>query len=170
MLDKKIVELINSQINKEFYSSFFYLDMANYYTDQSLNGFANWFNIQTQEEYAHAMLFLQYLQLNGESVILEAIDKPSVKFTNHKHPLTAAYDHELLVTRWINEIYAAASELKDFKTMQFLNWFVKEQAEEEKNVDELCKRFDLFGGDARGLYMLDQELAARTFTAPSLVI
>jgi ferritin len=144
--------------------------MANYYTDQSLNGFANWFNIQTQEEYAHAMLFLQYLQLNGESVILEAIDKPSVKFTNHKHPLTAAYDHELLVTRWINEIYAAASELKDFKTMQFLNWFVKEQAEEEKNVDELCKRFDLFGGDARGLYMLDQELAARTFTAPSLVI
>lgn len=170
MLDKKIVELINSQINKEFYSSFFYLDMANYYTDQSLNGFANWFNIQTQEEYAHAMLFLKYLQLNGETVILEAIDKPSIKFTNHKHPLTAAYDHELLVSKWINEIYAAAFELKDFKTMQFLDWFVKEQAEEEQNVDELCKRFDLFGGDARGLYMLDQELSARVFVAPSLVI
>jgi ferritin len=170
MLDKRIVDLINSQINKEFYSSFFYLDMANYYTDQSLNGFANWFNIQTQEEYAHAMLFLQYLHLNGEKVVLEAIDKPEVVFKNHKHPLTAAYDHELLVTKYINDIYAVAFELKDFKTMQFLDWFVKEQAEEEQNVDELCKRFDLFGGDARGLYMLDQELAGRTYSPPSLVI
>ena len=116
------------------------------------------------------MLFLKYLQLNGESVVLEAIEKPAVKFTRHKHPLTAAYDHELLVTRWINDIYAVAFELKDFKTMQFLDWFVKEQAEEEQNVDELCKRFDLFGGDARGLYMLDQELAGRSFTPPSLVI
>jgi len=170
MLDKKIVDLINEQINKEFFSSFFYLDMANYYTDESLNGFANWFNIQTQEEYAHAMLFLKYLHLNGESVVLEAIEKPMVKFQNHKHPLSAAYDHELLVTRSINNIYAAAFDIKDFKTMQFLDWFVKEQAEEEQNVDELCKRFDLFGGDPRGLYMLDQELGARVFAPPSLTL
>lgn len=170
MLDKKIVNLINSQINKEFYSSFFYLDIANYYIDASLNGFANWFNIQTQEEYAHAMLFVQYLQLNGETVVLDTIEKPTLKFTDYKKPLMAAYDHELLVTRWINEIYAAAYEIKDFKTMQFLDWFVKEQAEEEQNVDELCKRFDLFGGDSRGLYMLDQELAGRVYTPPTLVV
>jgi ferritin len=170
MLDKKIVDLINKQINKEFYSSFFYLDMANYYTDESLNGFANWFNIQTQEEYAHAMLFLKYLHLNGETVVLEAIEKPAIKFQNHKHPLTAAYDHELLVTHSINNIYAAAFEIRDFKTMQFLDWFVKEQAEEEQNVDELCKRFDLFGGDPRGLYLIDQELAGRVFTPPSLTL
>ncbi len=170
MLDKRITDLINEQINKEFYSSFFYLDMANYYTDQSLNGFANWFNIQTQEEYAHAMLFLQYLHLNGEKVVLDTIEKPAVVFQNLKHPLQASYDHELLVTKSINNIYAVAFELKDFKTMQFLDWFVKEQAEEEQNSDELCKRFDLFAGDPRGLYMLDQEMAGRTFTPPTLTL
>jgi ferritin len=170
MLDKKIVDLINLQINKEFYSSFFYMDMANYYTDQSLNGFANWFQIQTQEEYAHAMLFVQYLQLNGEKVVLEAIAKPLVVFKDHKHPLVAAYDHELMVTRSINDIYAVAFDQKDFKTMQFLDWFVKEQAEEEQNVDEMIKRYDLFGTDARGLYMLDQELSQRTYSPPSLTV
>lgn len=170
MLDTKIVNLINSQINKEFYSSFFYLDMANYYTDLSLNGFANWFNIQTKEEYDHAMLFVQYLQLNGEKVVLETIEKPAVVFKNPKQPLTASYDHELLVTKSINAIYAVAFEQKDFKTMQFLDWFVKEQAEEEQNVDELCKRYDLFAGDSRGLYMLDQELAGRTYAPPTLVV
>ncbi|OJV38768.1 MAG: ferritin [Bacteroidales bacterium 36-12] len=170
MLDKKIVDLINSQINKEFYSSFLYMDMANFYTDESLNGFANWFNIQTQEEYAHAMLFIQYLQLNGEKVVLEAIAKPTGAYKNHKAPLTEAYEHELFVTKSINDIYAVAFELKDFKTMQFLDWFVKEQAEEEQNVDELCKRYDLFGADARALYMLDQELGARVYSPPSLVV
>lgn len=170
MLNKKVADLINDQVNKEFFSSYFYMDMANYYTDQSLNGFANWFNIQTQEEYAHAILFMKYLQMNGEKVELEAIEKPALKFQNHKHPLTAAFDHELLVTKWINEIYAAAFEIKDFKTMQFLDWFIKEQAEEEQNVDELIKRFDLFGGDARGLYLLDQEMAGRVYNPPSLTL
>lgn len=170
MLDKKIAVLINEQVNKEFFSSYFYLDMANYYAERSLNGFANWFNVQTQEEYAHAMLFLKYLQMNGEKVILETIDKPSVEFRDFKHPLVAAYDHELLVSASINNIYAAAYEVKDFKTMQFLDFFVKEQAEEESNVDELIKRFELFGTDARGLYLIDQEMAVRTFVPPALVL
>jgi ferritin len=170
MLDKKIVDLINLQINKEFYSSFLYMDMANFYTDESLNGFANWFNIQTQEEYAHAMLFVQYLQLNGEKVVLDTIAKPGIIYKDHKHPLVAAYDHELMVTRSINDIYAVAFELRDFKTMQFLDWFVKEQAEEEQNVDEMVKRYELFGADARALYMLDQELGQRTYTPPTLTL
>ena len=170
MLDKKITKLINEQINKEFYSSYLYLGMSNYYYDVNLNGFGNWFGIQTQEEYAHAMLFLKYLQNNGEKVVLEAIEKPEAEYSDYRSALTEAYKHELMISESINNIYAAAYELKDFKTMQFLDWFVKEQGEEEKNVDELCKRFDLFGTDARGLYLLDTELAARTYTAPSLVI
>ena len=89
MLDKKIVDLINLQINKEFYSSFLYMDMANFYTDESLNGFANWFKIQTQEEYAHAMLFVDYLQLNGEKVVLDTIQKPAIDYKDYKHPLEA---------------------------------------------------------------------------------
>lgn len=170
MLDKKITDLLNKQINREFYSSYFYLDISNYYIDRSLNGFGNWFDVQAKEEHAHAMLFIKYLQNNGEKVILDSIDSPAIEFNDYKHPLTATKDHELLVSRWINDIYAAAFDIKDFRTMQFLDWFVKEQAEEEKNTDDLINRFDLFGTDPRGLYLLDQEMSVRTFTAPSLVI
>lgn len=170
MLNKKITEAINNQINKEFFSSYLYLDFSNYYYDNSLNGFGNWFGIQTQEEHAHAMLFLKYLQNNGEKVVLDAIAKPDVIFTSFKQALDEAYKHELFISQSINDIYAIAYEVKDFKTMQFLDWFLKEQGEEEKNVDELCKRYELFGNDPRGLYMLDSELATRTFTPPTLVI
>ena len=77
MLDKKVIELLNDQINKEFYSAYLYLDIANYYTEQDLDGFANWYTIQAQEERDHAMLFLRYLQSNGIPVELKAIDKPA---------------------------------------------------------------------------------------------
>ncbi len=170
MLHKKIVELLNAQINREFYSSYLYLDTSNYFYDNSLNGYGNWFDIQTQEEHAHAMLFVKYMQNNGERAVLEAIAKPDIAYTSFKHALDEAYKHELFISQSINEIYAAAYELKDFKTMQFLDWFVKEQGEEEKNVDEMCKRFELFGNDPRGLYMLDNEMSTRTFTPPSLVL
>ena len=170
MLDKKISIMINSQIDQEFYSSYLYLDISNYYIDNSLNGFGNWFAIQAQEEYAHAMLFLKYMLNNGEKVKLETINGLDNKFTNFKQPLTDAYNHELLISKSINDIYAMAYELKDFKTMQFLDWFVKEQGEEEQNSDDLCKRFDLFGTDPRGLYLLDNELSARVYSAPSLTI
>lgn len=170
MLHKRIVELLNTQINREFYSSYLYLDTSNYFYDNSLNGYGNWFDIQTQEEHAHAMLFVKYMQNNGERAVLEAIAKPDIVYTSFKHALDEAYKHELFISQSINDIYAVAYELKDFKTMQFLDWFVKEQGEEEKNVDEMCKRFELFGNDPRGLYMLDSEMAARTFTPPSLVL
>ena len=170
MLDKKVVELLNDQINKELYSAYLYLDMSNYYADENLGGFANWFMIQTQEERDHAMLFLQYLQMNGEKVTLKQVDAPDKTFNNFKDPLTAAYEHEQYVTSLIHTIYDAAYSVKDFRTMQFLDWFVKEQMEEERNTDDLIKKFDLFGSDAKGLYMLDSELGARVYSAPSLVL
>ena len=85
-------------------------------------------------------------------------------------PPDAALKHEYYITASINDIYAEAYAVKDFRTMQFLDWFVKEQGEEEQNTDDLCKRFDLFGTDPKGLYLLDNELAARTFSPPSLVL
>jgi ferritin len=84
--------------------------------------------------------------------------------------LKTSLEHEISISASINDIYAEAHGLKDFKTMQFLNWFVKEQGEEEQKADDLNKRFELFGTDPRGLYLLDAELATRTYTAPSLVI
>lgn len=170
MLSKKVVELLNDQVNKEFYSAYLYLDMANYYKDEGLNGFFNWYKIQAQEERDHAVLFMDYLQQNGEAVVLEAIDKPDKNFKEFIDPLNEGAKHERYVTGLIHNIYAAAYEEKDFRTMQFLDWFVKEQAEEEDTADDLVKKFELFGGDSKGLYMLDNELSERTYTAPSLTL
>ena len=170
MLDKKVVELLNQQINKEFYSAYLYLDFSNYYYDQGLDGFGNWYKIQAQEERDHAMLFIQYLQNNGEKIALEAIDKPSVELVSAKAILSEGLKHEQYVTSLIHTIYDAAHSVKDFRTMQFLDWFVKEQGEEETNADNLVKKFELFGDDPKSLYMLDNELGARVYTAPSLVL
>ena len=116
------------------------------------------------------MLFMQYLQNNGCKVTLDGIDKPDNEFTSFSEPLHAGYEHEQYVTGLIHTIYAMASEQKDFRTMQFLDWFVKEQGEEESNAEGLIKKFDLFGSDPRALYILDNELAARAYSAPSLVL
>ena len=170
MLDKKVAELLNTQINKEFYSAYLYLDFSVYYEEEGLDGFANWYKIQAQEERDHAMLFLQYLQNNGEKVTLDAIAKPDKELKDKMDPLQAALEHERYVTSLIHNIYEAAYEKKDFRTMQFLDWFVKEQGEEEKNAEDMIKKMELFGSDAKGLYMLNSEMASRVYSAPSLVL
>ncbi len=170
MIDKKIVTLINEQINKEFFSAYLYLDMANFYAHKGLVGYENWFKVQAQEEMAHAMLFRQYLINNGYAVESPAIGAPSMKYADNKAPLLEALKHEQYVTASINTIYEQASLLKDYRTLQFLDWFIMEQGEEEMNAEENIQQFDLFGSDAKGLYLLDRELATRVFTAPSLVL
>lgn len=170
MLNQEIVKLLNEQINKEFYSSYLYLDMANYFADQSLNGFENWFYIQAQEELDHALLFRKYLLNNGESVHSTGIVADFGKYNDFREPLVKVLEHEESITNSIHNIYEKAYKLNDFRTTQFLDWFVKEQGEEEKNAGDNIKRYDLFGGDAKGLFMLDNELSTRVYTAPSLVI
>jgi ferritin len=112
----------------------------------------------------------QYLLNNGEHVVLDAVAKPEKTYAGFQDPLQLGLEHERYVTSLIHAIYSAANEAKDFRTMQFLDWFVKEQGEEEKNAEDLLKKFTLFGQDPKGLYMLDNELKARVYTAPSLVI
>jgi len=170
MLDKKIAELVNDQVNKEFYSAYLYLDFSNFYEDAGLDGFANWYMIQAQEERDHALLMMQYLQNNGEKVELKAIDKPDKELTDKLQVLELGLEHERYVTSLIHAIYDAAYSVRDFRSMQFLDWFVKEQGEEEKNAEDMVKKMKLFGGDAKGLYMLNSEMAARTYSAPSLTL
>ena len=170
MLDKKVSQLLNEQVNKEFYSAYLYLDFSNYYYEEGLEGFGNWYKVQVQEERDHALLMVQYLQNNGEHITLDAIAKPDKTFAGFGDPLHFGLEHERFVTASINTIYAAANAAGDFRTMQFLDWFVKEQGEEEKNAEDLIKKFDLFGSDPKSLYMLDNELKARVYTAPSLVL
>ena len=169
-MDNQVAALINQQVNKEFYSAYLYLDFSNYYQDEGLEGFANWYKIQAQEERDHAMLFVEYLQNNGEKVTLEAIDKPDAKLETIKAPLEKGLEHERYVTSLIHTIYEAAYAVKDFRTMQFLDWFVKEQGEEETNAENLIKKYELFCGDPKGLYMVDSELGTRTYAAPSLTL
>ena len=170
MLSAKVVELLNNQVNAEFYSAYLYLDMANYYKNEGLDGYYNWYKVQAQEERDHALLFMDYLQQNGVEVVLEAIAKPDKEFKAFIDPLKAGAEHERLVTSLIHDIYAVAYEEKDFSTMQFLDWFVKEQAEEEDNADDMVKKFELFGNDSKGLYQLDNELKSRVYSAPSLTL
>ena len=169
-MDKKVHELLNQQINKEFYSAYLYLEFSNYFKAAGLDGFANWYMIQAQEERDHAMLFYTYLQNEDQVVTLDAIDKPEKEITCSMDVLKAGLEHEKYVTALINDIYGAAYDVRDFRTMQFLDWFVKEQGEEETNAKDLITKMELFGSDAKGLYMLNQELGARVYSAPSLVL
>lgn len=169
-MNEKVRELLNQQINKELYSAYLYLDFSNYFEDRGLDGFANWYMIQAQEERDHAMLFYQYLQNNNQKVTLEAIAKPDKVLDSDMTVLKAGLEHEQYVTSLINDIYTAAYDVKDFRTMQFLDWFVKEQGEEETNANDLITKMELFGSDAKSLYMLNSELAARVYSAPSLVL
>ena len=169
-MNTEVSKLLNEQINHEFYSAYLYLDFANYYASVGLDGFENWYRVQAQEERDHAMLFYQYLQNNSEKVSFEAIAKPEWTVGDNMTPLKKALEHEKYVTALINKIYSAAYEVKDFRTMQLLDWFVKEQGEEEKNATDMITKMELFGCAAKGLYMLNNELKARVYTAPSLVL
>ena len=169
-MNNKVHQLLNEQINKEFYSAYLYLDFSNYFKARGLDGFANWYLIQAQEERDHAMLFYQYLQNENKTVTLEAIAKPDKVFNSDMDVLKAGLAHEEYVTSLINDIYAASYDVKDFRTMQFLDWFVKEQGEEETNANDMITKMELFGSDPKSLYMLNQELAARVYNPPSLVL
>lgn len=169
-MDKQILQLINGQINFEFFSSYLYLGFANYYAEADLDGFENWFHIQAKEELDHAMLLIQYLHNNDQKVVLEQIRKPDLKLTSHAQPLKIAYEHEKQVTVRFNRIYEAAFKKKDFRTTQLLEWFIMEQGEEEKAASDLMAKMNLFGNDSKGLYELNKEFAARVYAAPSLVL
>lgn len=169
-MDTKVIKLINEQITHEFYSAYLYLDFANYYAAVGLDGFENWYRVQAREEQDHAMLFYQYLQNNCEKVTLNTINKPDKELADNMAPLKAALEHEKYVTSLIDAIYAAAFEVHDFRTMQLLDWFIKEQGEEEKNASDMITKMELYGTDAKGLYMLNSEFKSRVYAAPSLVL
>lgn len=163
-MDKQVAALLKDQVNKEFYSSYLYLAYANYYVEKNLDGFAHWFDIQAREELDHALKFLKYLQDNQEAVTLEAIAAPKIDFSDNRQPLVAALEHEKYVTSLINAIFKRAKEADDFRCCQFLEWFIAEQGEEEKNTNDLIAKFDLFGSDPRSLYLLNAELNGRPQT------
>lgn len=163
MLNKKVVDLLNLQVNREFYSAYLYLDMANYYEELGYDGFANWFVVQAQEERDHAMGFIKYLQHVGAKVELDAIAKPNIVFKDLKDPLVEALKHEQFVTASINTIYEAAIESKDYLTQQFLRWYIMEQGEEEKNANDNILLYDNAGGSKGAILQLNHQFKSRTY-------
>jgi len=162
-MDKKVAKLLNEQINKEMYSAYIYLDIANFYADKGLDGFRNWFELQAEEEMEHGMKILHYLQDNDVPIALEPIAKPESKYVELVDPLNKALEHEEYVTSLIHAIYEAAVKAKDYRTMQFLQWFIEEQCEEEKDAGDLVKKYNVFAKDGgMGLYHLDSEFGSRT--------
>lgn len=168
-MDRKVYELINDQINKELYSAYLYMQFADFYADEGLDGYENYFLIQAQEERDHALIFRKYLLENDEKPALLAIDKPDKEFESGDFmaPLTAALEHEKYVTSLINNIYATAEEVKDYRACQFLKWFIDEQMEEEDNASDMISKMKLFGSDKHSLFELNNEYAARTYVQPS---
>lgn len=166
-MDARVRDLINQQINKELYSAYLYMDIADYYEEEGLKGYANYYMIQAAEERDHALIFRNYLHENGEKVVLDAIAKPDKVLDSFMGPLEIALEHEKYVTALINDIYAAALEAKDFRCQTFLQWFITEQLEEEDNAEDMITKMKLFGSDPKGLYALDTEYAARAYSVPS---
>ena len=167
MISKKMVKSLNEQINKEIYSAYLYMSMSSYSDTIGLKGFANWFMVQYQEEMEHAMRFYNYIQEQGEHVKLLAIDQPQTKFASPLAMFEKTLEHEKYVTKRINVLVDQAIKENDHATQICLQWFVTEQVEEESNASAIIAKLKLVGKDSSGLLMVDQELAARTFT-PSL--
>ena len=164
MISEKMQQLLNEQVQKEFYSAYLYLSMEAYLEEKNLKGFAHFFRVQTQEERDHAMMFFKYISFVQGNAKLLQIDQPDMIFNSPLDVFTASYNHELTVTKSIYNIVDQAITEKDHKTNMFLQWFVSEQVEEEGNMDAMIKKLQLIGDDGKGLLMLDAELAARIYT------
>lgn len=160
-MDKKLIKEINKQLNFELESAHVYLAMQNYFADESLTGFENWFNIQYQEEVAHAQKFMNYLNDRGVKVEISGFGNPKNDFNSVLEVLETSLNHEKEVTKRIHNLMDIALEVKDHATVSFLNWYVDEQVEEEANFSELIDKVKRL--DGKGLYMLDKELASRSF-------
>ena len=166
-MDPKIEELLNDQMNFEFYSSYIYMAMAAYCDSIDLTGFAHWFKIQVQEEMYHATKFYNYIFDRGGRAYFTQINATGKEWDSVKAAFENALEHEKIVTGRINDIMSEAIEKRDHATTSFLNWFVDEQVEEEASVDAIIKKLDLVQNSANGIFMLDKEVGARVFTVPA---
>ncbi len=166
MINEKMKNAFNDQINKELYSEYLYLAMKSKFAEMNLQGFVNWFDVQVQEEHAHAMGMYNYLLERGGEVELLAIDKPELKGSTPLEIFEQVLEHEEYVTSRINALMDVAEEVKDRAALSFLDWYLKEQVEEESNVGGVLATLKLIGEDKKALLMLDKDLATRTFVAP----
>lgn len=168
MISQDMTKAINEQINKELFSAYIYLDMSAWAERHGMPGVGNWFFVQTQEELTHAQRFYQYLLRVGATVELDAIEKPTHEYDSALALFEKALEHERFITASINSLVDIAVKERDHATEVFLQWFVNEQVEEEENATAIIDQLKLAGSAGGGLFMIDRELATRTFQAPAV--
>ncbi len=162
MISKKLEEAVNAQIQAEMYSANLYLSMSAYFRSKGLDGFAHWMYIQYQEEMFHAMKFFNYLFSRGGRAEIREMEKPATDFDSPRDVYEKALKHEQLVTSLINNLHEIAIEENDYAFQAFNQWYIDEQVEEEESAQGIIDKLDLAGEG--GIYWVDKELAARTFT------
>lgn len=167
MLSEKLLNEINKQIKYEFYSAHFYLAMAAYCDAEDLEGFANFFKVQAEEEKFHAMKLYDFVNQMGARVKLYGLEEPNNEFSSVLDAFQKSLEHEKFVTKRIYTLMDLATEEKEHATISLLKWFIDEQVEEEDMFSKLIAKLKRIGNDSTGLYMLDDELALRTFTPPA---
>ena len=164
MLSKNLLTKLNEQITHEFYSAHYYLAMAAFFKKEELDGFANFFIVQAEEERFHAMKFFEFINDQGEEAIITGFKDPRREFKSAEEIFSLALEHEKLVSSLINELMHIAQEEKHYPSISFLQWFIDEQVEEEASMSRLLSLVKRVGEQGHGILMLDRELAARTFT------
>ena len=167
MINKKMQDALNEQVNAEFYSAYLYLSMAAYFESTSLPGFATWMRVQTQEELLHGMKIYDYVNERGGRVTLKSIGEPQTEWESPLAAFEAAYGHEQKVTGLINGLVNLAVEEKDIAANTFLQWFVDEQVEEEESAETVVNKLKLAADASDGMNMLDNEMGQRVFTPPA---
>jgi len=165
-LTNEVEAALNNQIRDEFYASYLYLSMAAWFEQRHLPGFANWYRVQSQEEFAHAMRLFDYLHRRRGQVLLQAIAEPTHDFASPRETVAQAFEHEQMVSQSIGEIHDLAARVKDRATVIEMDWFVTEQVEEEENAEDLLERVSLVSDDPSALLLLDEQLGRRQLAAP----
>ncbi|CAN5911250.1 ferritin [soil metagenome] len=158
MLGKAVQDAMNEQLNNELFSAYQYLSMAAYCERANLPGFAHWMRSQAREETGHAMKFYDFILDRNGRVVLEAIDGPVVEFESALEVFERALEHEQRVTAMINDLYGLAARENDYASQTFLQWFVTEQVEEEKNAGDVVDTLKVVGDSSEAIFLLDREL------------
>ncbi len=167
MISKNLHDAINAQINAELWSAYLYLAMSLDAENKGYKGVANWFHVQFQEEQAHARIFMNYLNSRDAKVVLQPIAEVPAEWDNVLAMFKHTLEHEKKVTSLIHNLAAIANEDRDFASINRLNWFIDEQVEEEENARDMITAVEAVEDNKYGMYMLDKDLATRTYTVPS---
>ena len=167
MMSDNLKNAINAQINAELWSAYLYLSMSMDAEAKGHKGVANWFYIQFREEQDHARIFMNYLNSRDEKVQLMPVESVPTEWNSVLDMFKQTLEHERKVTAMINNLSAIAAQDNDFASANRLVWFIDEQIEEEESAREMIAAFEAVESNKYGMYMLDKELAARTYATPS---